>query len=107
MMSDDFGSKSNDEKARQEAATILWRSRRCLRASLAGTYCERPALQSSTCWNSSDVAVITVMPVIARWESPLIPTASLVPRLPYQERARECWYVSVAPSGYAKVGAAA
>ena len=25
MMSDDFGSKSNDEKARQEAATILWR----------------------------------------------------------------------------------
>ena len=71
MMSDDFGSKSNDEKARQEAATILWRSRRCLRASLAGTYCERPALQRSTCWNSSDVAVVTVMPVIARWESPL------------------------------------
>ena len=79
MMSDDFGSKSNDEKVRQEAATILWRSRRCLRASLAGTYCERPALQRSTCWNSSDVA----MPVIARWESPLNPTASLVPRLPY------------------------
>ena len=107
MMSDDFGSKSNDEKARQEAATILWRSRRCLRASLAGTYCERPALQRSTCWNSSDVAVVTVMPVIARWESPLSPTASLVPRLPFQERARECWYVPVAPSGNAKVGAAA
>ena len=83
MMSDDFGSKTNDEKARQEAATILWRSRRCLRASLAGTYCERPALQRSTCWNSSDVAVVTVMPVIARWESPLSPAASLVPRLPY------------------------
>ena len=30
MMSDDFGSKSNDEKARQEAVTILWRSRRWL-----------------------------------------------------------------------------
>ena len=42
MMSDDFGSKSNDEKARQEAVTILWTSRRCLRASLSGTYCERP-----------------------------------------------------------------
>ena len=60
-----------------------------------------------TCWNSSDVAVVTVMPIIARWESPLSPTASLVLRLPYQERARECWYVPVAPSGYAKVGAAA
>ena len=57
--------------------------------------------------NSSDVAVVTVMPVIARWESPLSPTASLVPRLPSQEHARECWYVHVAPSGYAKVGAAA
>ena len=67
----------------------------------------RTLLQRSTCWNSSDVAVVTLMPVIARWESPLSPTASLVPRLPSQERARECWYVPVVPSGYAKVGAAA
>ena len=44
MMSDDFGSKSNDEKARQEAATILWRSRRCLRASLAGDLLRTPGL---------------------------------------------------------------
>ena len=50
--------------------------------------------------------VVTLMPVIARWESPLSPTASFVPRLPSQERARECWYVPVVPSGYAKVGTA-
>ena len=31
----------------------------------------RTPLQRSTCWNSSDVAVVTLMPVIARWESPL------------------------------------
>ena len=67
----------------------------------------RTPLQRSTCWISSDVAVVALMPVIARWESPLSPTASLVLRLPSQERAQECWYVPVAPSRYAKVGAAA
>ena len=67
----------------------------------------RTPLQRSTCWNYSDVAVFALMPVIARWESPLSPTASLEPRLSSQGRAQECWYVPVAPSGYAKVGAAA
>ena len=67
----------------------------------------RTPLQRSTCWNSSDVAVVALMPVIGRWESPLSPTASLEPLLPSQERAQECWYIPIAPSGYAKVGAAA
>ena len=67
----------------------------------------RTPLQRSTCWSSSDVAVVALMPVIAGWERPESPTASLELRLPTQERAQECSYVPAAPSGYAKFGAAA
>ena len=45
---------------------VLWRLRRCLR----GRGLLRMPLPKSSCWNSSDVAVVAMMPAIARWERP-------------------------------------
>ena len=86
MVSDAFG---NEDNARQEVATIYLVEIEKILASFSHRDLLRTSLQRSTCWNS--VAVVALMPVFARWESPLSPPASLVPRLPSQERARECW----------------